>query len=75
MSNTRFFNPRRNGAWSGIGIDRAAARSNAMHFPDGKSFGGMVITGGSGLVRFIRSDAITAMIRQLPLQGYSSDGT
>jgi hypothetical protein len=32
MSNTRFFNPRRNGAWSGIGIDRAAARSNAMHF-------------------------------------------
>jgi hypothetical protein len=30
MSNTRFFNPRRNGAWSGIGIDRAAARSNAM---------------------------------------------
>jgi hypothetical protein len=31
MSNTRFFNPRRNGAWSGIGIDRAAARSNAMH--------------------------------------------
>jgi hypothetical protein len=33
MSNTRFFNPRRNRAWSGIGIDRAAARSNAMHFP------------------------------------------
>jgi hypothetical protein len=32
MSNTRFFNPRRNRAWSGIGIDRAAARSNAMHF-------------------------------------------
>jgi hypothetical protein len=31
MSNTRFFNPRRNRAWSGIGIDRAAARSNAMH--------------------------------------------
>jgi hypothetical protein len=33
MSNTRFFNPRRNRAWSGIGIDRAAARSNAMHYP------------------------------------------
>jgi hypothetical protein len=30
--NAFFFNPRRNGAWSGIGIDRAAARSNAMHW-------------------------------------------
>ena len=44
------------------------------HPPNGKSWGGMVITGGSNQVRFIRSDVITAMIRQLPIPGYSSDG-
>jgi hypothetical protein len=32
MSNRRCFNPRRIGALGGDGVNRAAVRSNAMHF-------------------------------------------
>ncbi len=32
MSNTRCFNPRRTDALGGGGVNRAATRSNAMHF-------------------------------------------
>jgi hypothetical protein len=58
-----------------VGLNGFSGSPVFIGYPNGKSWGGMVITGGAGVVRFIRSDVITTLIRQLPLPGYGAEGT